>query len=107
MVCDMIVASESATFGQPEINVGIMPGAGGTQRLARAVGKIVGLPVVEFRISSLMNSLLGETERRQAGVPVPLKGIEAMSGHGVGSLIILPQNIHGMIDKRFGHCGVL
>ncbi|MDX2140872.1 MAG: enoyl-CoA hydratase-related protein [Chloroflexota bacterium] len=62
MMCDMIIASETARFGQPEVTLGIIPGAGGTQRLTRAVGKAVAMEVM------LGNRHLNAQEAHAAGL---------------------------------------
>ncbi|NII69077.1 enoyl-CoA hydratase [Microbacterium ulmi] len=62
MMCDIILAADTATFGQPEINLGVIPGMGGTQRLVRAVGYYKAAELV------LTGRLMGAEEAERAGL---------------------------------------
>ncbi len=77
MTCDMIITSETAKFGQPEIKIGVMPGAGGTQRLTKAIGKAKAMELV------LTGRFLSAEEAKSYGlvnkvVPVEMYMYEAV-----------------------------
>lgn len=77
LACDMIVASESAVFGQPEINLGVMPGAGATQRLARTIGKALTMEMV------LNDRRLSAEEAAQFGLVNRVASIDAYLDNAV------------------------
>lgn len=62
MMCDFIIAADTAQFGQPEIKLGVIPGAGGTQRLTRAIGKAKAMDLV------LTGRMMGAEEAERAGL---------------------------------------
>ena len=62
MMCDMIIAADTAKFGQPEIKLGVIPGSGGTQRLTRAVGKAKAMDLV------LTGRMMDATEAERSGL---------------------------------------
>lgn len=77
MCCDLILAGHSAQFGQPEINLGLIPGAGGTQRLARAVGKPLAMQMV------LTGAFISAERAREAGLIAEITAPEVTEEHSL------------------------
>jgi enoyl-CoA hydratase len=78
MGCDLIVAAEDAKFGQPEINLGVMPGAGGTQRLTRAIGRARSMDLI------LTGRTIGAREAEAYGLVGRVVAPEATLGEALG-----------------------
>ncbi len=72
MMCDFILAADNANFGQPEIKLGVIPGAGGTQRLTRAIGKAKAMDLV------LTGRMMGAEEAERAGLVARILPAEAL-----------------------------
>jgi enoyl-CoA hydratase len=89
MMCDFILAADTAQFGQPEIRLGVIPGAGGTQRLTRAIGKAKAMDLV------LTGRMMGAEEAERAGlvarvVPAADLVAEALKSAGTIAAMSLP-----------------
>jgi enoyl-CoA hydratase len=72
MMCDLIVAADNAVFGQPEINLGVIPGIGGTQRLTRAIGKAKAMDMI------LTGRYMNAEEAEQAGLVARIVAPDAL-----------------------------
>ncbi|MEZ5645771.1 MAG: enoyl-CoA hydratase [Burkholderiaceae bacterium] len=85
MMCDFIIAAENARFGQPEIKLGIIPGAGGTQRLPRAVGKAKAMDM------ALTGRMMDATEAERSGLVSRVVPLDKLMDEALGAALQICQ----------------
>ena len=111
MMCDIVIAAENARFGQPEVNLGVMPGAGGTQRLPRAVGKAKAMDIC------LTARMMDAQEAERAGLVsriVPLDKLmdealavaEKIAGYSLPVVMMIKESINRAYESTLAE-GVL
>jgi enoyl-CoA hydratase len=83
MMCDFIIAAENAKFGQPEIKIGIIPGAGGTQRLPRALGKSKAMDMV------LTARMMDATEAERAGLVSRVVALDKLMDEALAAALVI------------------
>ncbi len=83
MMCDFIIAADSAKFGQPEIKLGIIPGAGGTQRLPRAVGKAKAMDL------ALTGRMMDATEAERSGLVSRVVPLDKLMEEALGAALMI------------------
>ncbi len=83
MMCDFIIAADNAKFGQPEIKLGIIPGAGGTQRLPRAVGKAKAMDLV------LTGRMMDAAEAERAGLVSRVVPLDKLMDEALGAALTI------------------
>jgi enoyl-CoA hydratase len=83
MMCDFIIAADNAKFGQPEIKIGIIPGAGGTQRLPRAVGKSKAMDM------ALTGRMMDAAEAERAGLVSRIVPLDKLMDEALGAALLI------------------
>lgn len=85
MMCDIILASPNAKFGQPEINLGIIPGAGGTQRLVRSIGKSKAMEMI------LTGNMIDAERAERDGLVAKICERETLVEEAIGMGLVIGQ----------------
>ena len=88
MMCDFIIAADNAKFGQPEIKLGVIPGAGGTQRLPRAVGKAKAMDM------ALTGRMMNAEEAERAGLVSRVVPLDKLQEEALGAALIISDFSH-------------